>query len=752
LAAAESVYDILLQLSLTLSDSGDDGVLLEPSFTGTIQLITAGDPETGKLISDTRSLLLDPLNSSQDEVNAALAALNGRLTILKTTLDAGLGEYNSGLNEYNTNKAKLDGAGPALIAGRKTLDESAASLAAGAQELEAKRISGAAQLESAKAKLDAGFKEINLNQQLLNNKIRETENEFIDAEAKIREGELELADLKAPEVYAFNRDDNPKYKEYLNNADQIDAISKVFPIFFLLVAALVSLTTMNRMVEEQRTQAGTMEALGYDRFAIASKYFIYANLATALGSMSGVAVGFQLFPWVVFSAYGLMYRLPPLIAPFHWDFALISTLAAMLCTSAVVWFACYSELREHPAQLMRPKPPKMGKRVILENIHFIWSRMSFIQKVTSRNIFRYKKRMFMTVIGIAGCTALMLAGYGIKDSISVVSDIQFTQLFKYDVMVIFDPDRDSAPTEKVLAEDKSVQESVFIRYRSMDAVNGKKSNSVNMIIAENAQKFKEQVTLRKYGSEDPIALDDSGAVISIKTADMLGVKVGDTLTLKDEDAKSYKVKISGITENYISHYIYMTSVYYEKTFLEAPVFNGIMAKIKDTNESLENELSKKLIESKGVLAVNFTSGIKDYFNDMVNSLNFVVLVLIVSASSLAFVVLYNLTNINVNERIREIASLKVLGFYDNEVSAYIYWENIILTVMGALAGLLLGILLHRLIIVIIAVNDLMFGKLISLPSYLWSFLLTLAFSIFVNFIVHFKLKKINMVESLKSIE
>ena len=645
----------------------------------------------------------------------------------------------------------------------RTLDESASKLSAGRDELIAQSQQLTQKEEEGKAQFEAAYQELeDAKAQLEQARIdyetgkQESDAELEDARQKIADGEAELADLKAPEIYLFTRDDNVGYSNFSGDADKVDAVARIFPVFFIFVAALVCLTTMTRMIEEQRTSIGTLKALGYSKSAIAFKYLCYAFIASFSGSVLGLLIGFQLFPRVIFYAYSTLYHFPGFSAPFRWDYAAWCTVAAVACTGIATLCACYAELHSRPAQLMRPRPPKNGKRVFLERIGWFWSRLGFIHKVSVRNFFRYKKRVIMTVTGIAGCTALMLTGFGLTDSISTIVDKQFDSIFVYDVTVAYDgeiaqPERDSL--HQLVESQPQVKEQVDVQQLNMSAVNEGSDVDCYLVIPEQPDEFETFVHLGARGSDETETLDDSGVIITEKLSRLLGLSVGDTLTLEDSDGKTVEAPVSGITENYLFHYVYMTPTLYQELYGEPFEPNVIYLNFNDdVDEQGQNAFSQAVLTDDNVLQVNRSDSMGNTFNDMIQSLNAVVVVIILAAGALALVVLYNLTNINVNERVRELATLKVLGFYDREVSAYIYRENVASSILGILIGLVLGIFLHQFVIVTAEVDLVMFIRQILPLSYVWAALLTFGFTLLVNFFLHFKLKKIDMVESLKSVE
>lgn len=527
-------------------------------------------------------------------------------------------------------------------------------------------------------------------------------------------------------------------------------------MIFFLVAALISLTTMTRMVEEQRTQIGTMKALGYSKIHIASKYLSYAFLATAGGSIVGILIGEKILPFIIIKGYGMMYHNVDKTLQIHYElkYALTASVAALICTVGATVFSCYRALAETPASLMRPPAPKEGRRILLERMPFLWKHLNFTWKSSLRNLFRYKKRLFMTVFGIAGSMALMLVGYGIRDSISDIVNLQYTDLQHYDAMIISDDDATDAEKKELqsyLEQNEDLDHYTNIQLTKLTAPNGKSALSVYVYVPENLEKFKKDVTLQNRVTKQSYELPEEGAAVSEKTATLLDLKVGDELTLKKDD-KEYKVKISVITENYAGHYAYMSPQVYEETFGEKPDYSDIVFTVKDKYKDQLEEIGQKIMESPAVLSISYTSSTVDMVERMLSTLGSVIVVLIVSAGMLAFVVLYNLNNINITERQRELATLKVLGFFDMEVSQYVLRENILLTIAGILAGSGIGILLHRYIIMTIEVDAVMFGRNIRPVSFLYCAALTCIFSVIVNISMHNKLKKIDMVESLKSVE
>lgn len=509
---------------------------------------------------------------------------------------------------------------------------------------------------------------------------------------------------------------------------------------------------MTRMVDEQRINIGTLKALGYSKYKIVSKYLIYSFLASFLGSIVGLAIGLTIFPIVVFDAYGIMYTLPKVELEFNIPISISITIIAILVTTLSAFFACYKELIETPSALMRPKPPKDGKRILIERINFIWNKLSFIGKVTVRNIFRYKKRFFMTVFGIAGCTALIVTGFGIKDSIKTIVDKQFGEIFRYNLTISIDKDSSELEKQDIISDISvlsEVDKLLMIQSESAKIVTGDGDKDIYIIVPESLDKLDQFINLQNRSSKEKLKLNNDGVILSEKAATKANVKVGDDVKVKVNN-KEISLKVSGIAENYTFNYLYMSSKYYKEKFDIDSNFNSILVNTSIIEN--EDQFSKSIMDKPIVKSVSFNTGIKDNFDNTIESLNYVVLVMIVSAGALAFVVLYNLTIVNISERIREIATIKVLGFYNNEVSAYIYRENIILTVFGIVFGEILGVFLHRFIMITVEMDNMMFGRSIDSLSFIISALLTIVFAVLVNIVMYYKLKKVKMIESLKSVD
>ena len=716
------------------------------------------------------------LNAGQEELDKGKKELEAK----KTELSAAKEEIETNQATLDNGQSQLDAAKAQLSSGRQQLEEKQAQLNAGQAEIQAnteKLTSSQTELDANEQKILDGEKEIQENEQKLKDakkdledakkKLSDGKKEYQDgkkkaddkiaeAQQKIEDAQKEVDDIETPEWIVTDRNDLPEYSDFGDNAERLKNIGKVFPMIFFLVAALISLTTMTRMVEEQRTQIGTMKALGYGKASIASKYLSYAFLATVGGSIAGVLFGEKVLPFIIIQAYGIMYWNigDHMQLDYELQYALIASGAAVICTMGATLFSCAKTLAETPASLMRPPAPKEGKRILIERISFIWKHLSFSWKSSMRNLFRYKKRLFMTIFGIAGSMGLMLVGFGLYDSIMDIAILQYDQIQHYDAMVINDEDATDSQEKdllKFLDGNSEIDHYTRVQLTKMTAPKEKGSVSIYVYVPENTENFKEDVTLRDRKSHEQYELTDDGAVICEKTASLIGVKAGDKITL-EKDNRKYKVKITAVTENYMGHYVYMTPSCYEKTFGEKPEYSSTVYTMKEDAESDLETLGNAILKYPAALSISYTSSTAGQVERMLGSLGAVIWVLIISAGMLAFVVLYNLNNINITERQRELATLKVLGFYDGEVSQYVFRENILLSFIGILAGAVFGIFLHRYVITTVEVDAVMFGRNIKPISFVYSGIITFGFSMFVNMVMHFKLKKINMVESLKSVE
>ena len=710
----------------------------------------------------------DQENPNQDqELLQKIQVMEQQAQETKKTLDAKE-------QDYQTQKAGLDAAKQKLANGKAELDQAKAKLDAS----EAKLTSAAASIESGQKQLDAGKAELKAQEQTLQNgeteiaqneaKLADSRKEYEDgketSEEEIAKGEKKLADakeqikkIKNPKWYVYNRSTLVEYDGFGENANRMRAIGKVFPVMFFLVAALISLTGMTRMVEEQRIEIGTMKALGYGNFSIASKYLGYAFLATAGGSILGVLTGEKILPYIIIYAYEIMYpHIPKIYVPYHMSYAVMASVASIVCTMGATLASCYKELAAEPAVLMRPPAPKKGRRVFLERIGFIWKRMNFTWKSTIRNLMRYKKRFFMTIFGIGGCMALMVVGFGLKDCIYEIVSLQYEKVQFYDAATYMSNDISEENRQQLhdyLDQNADIKETIEARMQKTDVKSASGKKTLYLMVPSDNEKIEDFLSFHSRTNKDEVySLKKDEVILTEKMASLLNVKVGDELTIEDEDRGDQTVTVGAICENYMSHYLYLSPEKYEELYGVPAEYNTIIYSVKDGKDDQIEKIGTKLLSMDGVLNVSYTSSIEGRLDDMLRSLNLVIVVLIVSAGMLAFVVLYNLNNINITERQRELATLKVLGFYDGEVASYVYRENILLTIIGSVVGMVLGNLLHRYIILTVEVEEAMFGRQIHWQSYLYSFLFTVAFSLFVNWVMFYKLKKIDMVESLKSVE
>lgn len=603
----------------------------------------------------------------------------------------------------------------------------------------------------------SGGKELSESRKSLQEARAEISREIENKRQTLHEAKKELDELPDPKWYVLKREENPGHFSFKEDADKIQSLGQVFPLIFFMVAALVSLTTITRLVEERRSEIGTLKSLGYSNFEIMSKYLLYAFVPSLLGSLLGGLAGMKIFPEIIISAYRTLYMIPNPELPVSLSYWCGGAFLATAGTTLAAYFACAKALKETPADLLRPKAPPAGKRIILEKIPVLWSRFSFFQKITGRNILRYKKRFFMTVLGIGGCTALLLTGFGLNDAIKSILPKQFGEIFQYDMVISFSDDAKDGDTAKIgdiLAANPIIQKHLNLRQKTMDAkINEGKTQSVTLIVPEKAEELDEFIVLRNRATRVPVKLAENGAVINEKLSTLLKVGVGDTILLQEGDDPYREVVVSGITENYYLNYVYMTKEYYKKTFKKDLAINSIYAVLDDNSKKpAQDDLADKVLDKKNVDAVTFTAKNIEIFQNTLESLNFVVLVLIVSAGALAFVVLLNLSSINISERARELATIEVLGFYEREISAYILKENNILSLFGALLGLFAGIVLHRYVITTLEVSTVMFGREISCQSFLFSLILTMLFTIAANWVSNSQIRKIDMVEALKSVE
>ena len=707
--------------------------------------------------------------------SAQLRAARRQLDDAEEELDAAREEIEAGQAELDEAKAELDDAYEQLLDGeadyadgRAELDEGWQDYNDGLQELEDARATLAQETTDAQAELDDAYRELQDGEAdyaqgvqdyedgkaEAEQKISDAENEIGEAEDKLAEAQWELDDLDDCEWYVLGRDTNVGVVGYSQDAERVSNLADIFPIIFFLVAALACLTTMTRMVEEQRTQIGSLKALGFGRLAISIKYIGYAFSASLLGGIAGLLIGCTLIPLVIANAFRIMYNIPSLQFLPQPGICILAVAAAVLCTTGAAVWACASTLMATPANLMRPRAPKAGKRVFLEYIRPLWRHLSFTWKVTMRNLFRYQRRFWMTVIGIGGCTALIVTGFGLHNSIFDILDKQFDEVFLYDATVGLEDhltDRQWNIVTSYLDGSEAVEQWLPSYQESVDASTDSRTvEAVTLFAVSDQEEFSRFVDLRHRLDDAPVALEDGGVVLSEKLSELLGVGVGDSITL-DGDSR-VTAPVTDIVENYVQHYVYLTEDYYTQLFQEDISDNVLLLSYADNNSEISDQVSTALMAMNGVASYSYIATVRDTFTESMNSVDYAVMIIIVAAAALAFVVLYNLTNINITERTRELATLKVLGFYDGETSAYVYRENIFLTLFGIVLGLFLGRLLHSWLVLTVEVDMVMFGRTAPPYAYILAAVLTVIFSLAVNVAAHFKLKKVDMVESLKTVE
>ena len=704
--------------------------------------------ENDERIAELKEQLETALPEEKEEIENEISwreTLKEQLEQTKTSLTQTIDSLQAQLSELN---AQLDQTDAYVVELEEMLQQQK-------DELEQAKITSEQQLKDGQAQIDEGWVQLAQGKVELERQKTLGEAELELAKERLDKAKEQIDAIGDPEWYVLDRESQYAYMDYGSVADRMEGISSVFPVFFFLVAALVCLTTMTRMVDEQRSNIGTMKALGYGKSAIALKYLLYAFAAGVIGSIVGCALGMWIFPTVIFNAWNLMYNLPELKFVFQPGLMLLASGLVIGVTMMAAFGAVYKELMEVPSQLMRPKAPKVGKKILLERFPMIWSHFSFTWKVTARNIFRYKKRFLMTVIGIAGCSALLVAGFGIQDSISDIVSKQYDEIFNYDALVSLDANATMLEKDdyyRSLKTDDRIVEIIGVEQLAVTVNQDGEDSSVTVIVPNDVNEFADFTSLRHRGSTEAIPLKDDGALVTEKLAMNLGLQKGDVITIKDGDGIEREIKITDIVENYVGHYLYLSPSYFREVFKERQNNTAFLLKTSSSESDFETLLGEELIKEDIVSSVSFYSGLAQSFEDTISSLNFVVIVLVIAAGMLAFVVLYNLTNVNISERIREIATIKVLGFYDKEVSSYVFRETIFLTVFGALAGLLLGIGLHQLIMSLAEMESVMFGRNIDWISYVISFVITLVFAGIVDLFMYQKLKRVQMVESLKSVE
>ena len=720
------------------------------------------DKETYTKQLDDLSVLIDSYKTQLENGKQQIVDGEQQLADAKVQLDAagqqlaqakvdGQAEIDNAQAQIDTAQQQLDTAkdqfDAAKTEGKKKLDDAQSSITLGKQQVE----EGRQQLNDTKESTSNQLEEA---QKQLDQKREEADTKLAEAREKLDDAQKQIDTISNPKWYVTTRNELDGYGSYYDDTQSVDAIAMVFPLFFLAVAVLVCLTTMSRLLEERRTEIGALRAMGYSSISILGKYFVYSSTAAVIGSVVGCVIGVSCLPYIIFNVYRMLYNLPDMELAVPWGSMIIGSILSIICTCGVVAFVGSGLMRIEPAKLMRPKAPRPGKRILLERIGFIWNNIGFTSKVTARNIFRYKSRFLMTVLGVAGCTALIVAAFGLKDSINAVIEEQFGDVVKYTGVIVpkenLKEDQLSELYEFVKDYDKVEYAEKFNYHTGKVVDKDNKQYQISVYTIENVGKIDEFIDLHTRIERDKLKLSNDGVILTEKIANLLNLSVGDTITYTYED-KDYTVKINGICENHINNYIYMTPEYYEEIYNEPPEYNVIIERHNMTADE-ESSFGTKLIEREDVTGASFLSGNISAISDMLNNLNVIVYVMIICAAALAFVVLYNLTNINIAERIREIATIKVLGFYNKETGAYVYRENVVLTIVGILVGLVLGVFLTNFIIKTAEVDTVMFGRTVSWLSFVYATLFTSFFALIVNFVMYFKIKAVSMVESLKSIE
>lgn len=747
----ETLTATLAYLQQLLQSGMDDGTLIEKiqETQGGISQIQEGLSQINSALGQIGAGKSEIQNGADqiDEAKREIAYNEQVLLEAEMELAAAKEKVTDARTELENGKTELAKAKEDLEKGKQELAEGKEELAKARAEL----ADAETELEEGKVDLEDGKKELADAKTEYADAKAEFEEEVADAQQKIDDARKELEDIEEPDEYVLTRNSNIGYACYESDSNIVAAIANVFPVFFFLVAALICMTTMNRMIEEQRTQIGVLKALGYKNSTIMWKFLFYAGSAAVIGAIVGCVGGTWLFPKVIWMGYSIMYSMGAIQYFFDIPVAVLSMAAALLCSMGAAYLSCRYELMSVPANLIRPKAPKNGKRIFLENITFIWSRMKFLHKVSIRNIVRYKKRFFMMILGISGCTALLVTGFGLKDSVTNVADMQYDEIQVYDIGITFTEEVRDAELESWTEQNDDLFTETSCLYEEsveLDFEGGTKS--LYLEVPENAEKIQSFLHLHTKEGESIPYPSFGEAVITAKIAENMGIEAGDEITLRDNDMNSFTVTVSALCENYVYNYIYINKETYIHQLGKEPEYKSAYA-VVNTGVDV-HEAAAVISDSGNVLAVSVTLDMRERIGTMMKSMDYIVLLIIICAGSLAFIVLYNLTNINITERIREIATIKVLGFYAKETADYVFRENLVLTAMGAAIGLGLGKWLHWFVMYNINIDMISFKTIIMPISYLWSLLLTFGFALLVNGIMYFKLEKINMAESLKSIE
>ncbi len=768
-AGIEKCDEVLAQIDAALAALGEDQSELAAAQRAVLEQQRADTAAQRSALVQQRGKVSAQLSELQSQLAALSTVSSGSIAANKQQLDQGRADYESGKQQLSAGYRDLRDGKKELDKAKKELDEAPQKLADAKQELadarkelddgwkeyydgEEKYADGEKELADAYRELTDGEKDYREGLREYEDGKAEADEKIADAEEKIADARRKVADIESCEWYLFSRSYNPGYTGYGQDAERMANLASVFPVIFFLVAALVCLTTMTRMVEEQRVQIGSLKAMGYSGLAISRKYLLYGLLPSLTGGVFGLVIGYILFPKMIFTAYQIMYQMPNIELRAYGGISAYSLLAAVACTTLATLWACLATLRETPASLMRPRTPKAGKRVFLEYIKPLWRKMSFTHKVTARNLFRYQKRFWMTVIGIGGCTALIIAGFGMRSSLLFTMSRQYDDLFHYSAQVTLSSNvlpEERQAVEDFLAGDSRVVNDVPCTASSATVITSSYSTTAYVEVME-ADEIGKVIDLLDYKTGEPITMEDTGVYIDQKLSELLKVSVGDTFFL-DGDARG-DVTVAGIYEHYTGHFIYMTPSYYEQTLHADSEPNAYLMNFTSDDTDTCNAIFEKLLSMNGVVTTSRMRDTQDTYMHSMERVDFVVVIIILAAAALAMVVLFNLSNINITERQRELATIKLLGFYDKEVSAYVYRENIVLTVFGILMGCFMGHWLHIYLVRSTEIDLMMFGRQTAPSAYVYAAILTMLFSVLVNVLAHFKMKKIDMVESLKSAE
>ena len=768
-AGIEKCDEGLAEIDAALAALGEDQSELAAAQRAVLEQQRADTAAHRSTLVQQRGKVSAQLSELQSQLAALSTVSSGSIAANKQQLDQGRADYESGKQQLSAGYRDLRDGKKELDKAKKELDEAPQKIADAKQELadarkelddgwkeyydgEEKYADGEKELADAYIELTDGEKDYREGLREYEDGKAEADEKIADAEEKIADARRKVADIESCEWYLFSRSYNPGYTGYGQDAERMANLASVFPVIFFLVAALVCLTTMTRMVEEQRVQIGSLKAMGYSGLAISRKYLLYGLLPSLTGGVFGLVIGYILFPKMIFTAYQIMYQMPNIELRAYGGISAYSLLAAVACTTLATLWACLATLRETPASLMRPRTPKAGKRVFLEYIKPLWRKMSFTHKVTARNLFRYQKRFWMTVIGIGGCTALIIAGFGMRSSLLFTMSRQYDDLFHYSAQVTLSSNvlpEERQAVEDFLAGDSRVVNDVPCTASSATVITSSYSTTAYVEVME-ADEIGKVIDLLDCKTGEPITMEDTGVYIDQKLSELLKVSVGATFFL-DGDARG-DVTVAGIYEHYTGHFIYMTPSYYEQTLHADSEPNAYLMNFTSDDTDTCNAIFEKLLSMNGVVTTSRMRDTQDTYMHSMERVDFVVVIIILAAAALAMVVLFNLSNINITERQRELATIKLLGFYDKEVSAYVYRENIVLTVFGILMGCFMGHWLHIYLVRSTEIDLMMFGRQTAPSAYVYAAILTMLFSVLVNVLAHFKMKKIDMVESLKSAE